>query len=173
MDWRDNMITKRKYDDKWILAIKPYSSNPKDHYLEIVLCYLPTNKITPYVTWIYNHDDDNGFHEGHYHQFINNAIPEFMTRGLKYDDEFIKKHDAIEVQFIQFYGEHGMVPCSEKHAQLISVYLYLPEKGVECITNHFDGKDAARIVRWISNTYELPMGYYPKNYITAKLKPIN
>jgi hypothetical protein len=172
------MIKKRKYPDKWILAMKGYSTNPKDSYLDIVLAYLPNNKITPYVTWIYNHSD-GGFHEGHYYQWINTAIAEFLERGyIKLNKKFIKQHDAIETHYVMFIDDPDnsdreyMEQCEIDEAQLIGVYLHKPEGGIECITDHFNGRDAMRIVRYISNRYELPVMYQPKEIHYGILKPI-
>jgi len=170
------MINKRKFDDKWILAMKPYSNVKGDNHLCIVFAYLPTNSITPYVTWVYN-NQDQGFFWGHYHRHINEAIPEFMTRGTGtavYDEAMIKSHDAIECHYCNFLDrEGGVEECDSDHAQLISVYLHKPEGGIEWITDHFDGKDAARIIRWISNRFELPVIHQPDDLHYIKLKPIN
>jgi len=169
------MITKRKYSDKWVIGIKPYSDNSADGYLDIVLAYLPTNKLTPYVTWIYNHSD-KGFHEGHYHERINDAIPEFLMRGHGkhcYNDNWIKQHDAIECHYVHSLGNNdGWEQCEAKYAQMVSVYLHKPEGGIECITDHLNGFDAMRIVRYISNKYEIPVQYQPEGIHYIKLQPI-
>jgi len=174
------MITKRKYSDKWIIAIKSYSNNPVDSYLNIVLAYLPTNKLTPYVTWIYN-QTDNGFHEGHYHERINDAIPEFLMRGKNsccFYDNWIKQYDGIECHYVCSFDNFAKLKflnweeCEAKDAQMISVYLHKPEGGIECITDHLNGFDAMRIVRYISNKYEIPVQYQPEGIHYIKLQPI-
>lgn len=45
-----------------ILAAKPYSDHPGDHYLSIVLAQ---NFKGEYVTWLHN-SQDGGFYSGHY-----------------------------------------------------------------------------------------------------------
>lgn len=176
-----NMITKRKYSDKWIIAIKAYSDNSIDSYLDIVLCYLPTNKLTPYVTWIYNHSD-KGFHSGHYHERINDAIPEFLTRGSKavcFNDNWITKHDAVEchyvnlIEHIESIVSNDWEECCAKDAQMVSVYLHKPEGGIKCVSDHLNGLDAMRFVRYLSNKYEMPIRYQPEGVHYVKLKPIN
>jgi hypothetical protein len=174
----NKLIKKRKYNDKWVLGIKPYSGLEVDNYLYLVLCYLPTNEITPYVTWIYN-KSDKGFHSGHYHERINNAIPEFLTRGGKsvcFNDEWIRQHDAIETHYVQLVSDGSWEECDAENAQMISVYMihiHKLKERIECITDHYDPKDAMRIVRWISNKYEMPIMYQPKDIHYTKLKPIN
>ena len=167
------MIKKRKHNDKWIIGIKPYSNISKDNYLDLVLAYLPFNTITKYVTWIYNHSD-NGFHEGNYHQYINKAIPEFFERGnIKYNEKFIYEYDAIECHYVHLIENNIWGPCDAEDAQMVSVYLHVPDGGIESITDHLNGLDAMRIVRYISNKYELPIKYQPEGVHYIKLKPIN
>ena len=168
------MITKRKYPDKCIIGIKPYTNNTGDDYLNTVLAYLPTNRITPYVTWIYN-IEDKGFFWGHYHQRINDAIPEFLMRGsgsCSITSVMIKCYDAIECHYVVRIDDNTWDQCEAENAQMISVYLHKPEGGIECISDHYDPKDAMRIVRWISNKYELPIGYQPKDVHYINLQPI-
>ena len=169
----DNMITKRKYSGHWVIGIKPYSNNLADGYLDIVLCYLPTNNGTPYVTWIYNHSD-GGFHEGHYHERINDAIPEFLERGyFKYNSSYISDSDAIECHYRRFNNRYDYYDHYEaKDAQLVSVYLHNPTGGITFFTDHLNGLDAMRIVRYISNKYELPIKYQPEGVHYIKLQPI-
>ena len=161
------MITKRKYSDKWVIAIKSYSDNLIDSYLDIVLCYLPTNKLTPYVTWIYNHSD-NGFHEGHYHERINKAIPEFLERGyFKFNSSYISDYDAIEYHYIHLIGGgNGWEQCEAKDAQMVSVYLHKSEGGIECISDHLNGLDAMRIVDYISIHMNYQLSINRKVFIT-------
>jgi hypothetical protein len=167
------LLKQRKLPDRWILAIKGYSNNPGDTHLQTVLCYIPGNELTPYATWLFNMQD-GGFHWGHYHRHINEAIPEFMTRGpIPFDDKFIKQHDAIECHYICYIENNTAYDqCEADEAQMVGVYLHKPEGGIVSITDHLDGKDAMRIVRWISNRYELPVQYQPKDVHYVKLNPI-
>lgn len=45
---------------------------------EIVLCHLPHNDVTPYVTWYFNADGDT--HWGNYFQDIETAEEDFNKR---------------------------------------------------------------------------------------------
>ena len=172
-------LKKRKLNDKWILGEKPYSNNPKDDYLRIVLCYLPTNKMTPYVTWIYN-ESDNAFYEGNYFERIYKAIGDYLIRGsgtAKYTPEMIKSYDAIEIHYCQILNHPSnykweLEECGADNAQIVSVYLHCPSGGIEWISDHLNGPDAHRIARWISRTYELPIKMIPEDIEYVKLKSI-
>lgn len=66
-----------------ILAERPYSTNPGDGSLRIVLAYWDADE--GYVTWIHNLDN-GGYHEGHYHRgdgAFEMAFNDFMQRGRK------------------------------------------------------------------------------------------
>lgn len=58
---------------------KPYSTNPNDHYLSIVLARVD-NKYQPWVTWVYNKNDD-GYFWGHYFERYEDALDDFNNRG--------------------------------------------------------------------------------------------
>ena len=111
-----------------------------------------------------------------YFNLINKAILDFLIRGKKavrFNDDWIKQHDAIETHYVRYLKEHSCwEECNAEDAQMISVYLHKPEGGIECISDHYDPKDAMRIVRWISNQYELPIQYQPKDVHYTKLQPI-
>lgn len=62
-----------------IIATKPYSNNPKDNYLEFVLCKID-NKYTSYVTWMRNKTNIDGFYHGHYFEKPCDAIKDFILR---------------------------------------------------------------------------------------------
>lgn len=59
-----------------ILARKPYSSHPDDHYLEIVMAEWENQ----YVTWIDN-KHFNGYVCGHYFNTHAEALADFNKRG--------------------------------------------------------------------------------------------
>ena len=50
---------------------------------EIVLCYLPHNTITPYVTWQRNTDEFESTYWGHYYRNTDEAVADFFARGGK------------------------------------------------------------------------------------------
>ena len=62
---------------KETLASKPYSANPGDHYLSVVLCKVDGAR--PYVTWMKN-SEDKGFHSGHYFETLEGALHDFNNR---------------------------------------------------------------------------------------------
>lgn len=62
-----------------IVARKPYSANPSDDYLEVVLAKVDDNNC-PCVTWIYN-KQSNGYSSGHYFTGLKEALVDFNTRG--------------------------------------------------------------------------------------------
>lgn len=65
-----------------ILARKPYSSNPADSYLEIVMARIEKNKIShEFVTWVLN-KQTNGYSHGHYYESdFKAALQDFNERG--------------------------------------------------------------------------------------------
>lgn len=67
--------------EKIILERKKMSENPSDKHLEIVLCKLPENTITPYVTWGYNKNTDS-FFSGDYCYSIDEAVNSYNSRGI-------------------------------------------------------------------------------------------
>ena len=67
-----------------LLASKRYSNHPDDSYLSIVLCRNKSDRLTPYVTHIYNSTlagGDGGYVEGHYCETEESAIEDFTNRG--------------------------------------------------------------------------------------------
>ena len=64
------------------LKKKPYSKNPQGAFLKIVLCFLPENEFTPYVTWVLNERTQELFW-GHYHESRIQAEADFDKRGEK------------------------------------------------------------------------------------------
>lgn len=48
-----------------------------DSNCAVVLCNLPDNSVTPYVTWIYAY---GGFTSGHYHKTLEEASSDFTQR---------------------------------------------------------------------------------------------
>lgn len=62
-------------------TLAKYSLPHKDGHMEaeIVLCYLPDNKVTPYVTWQHNLKD-NAYYWGHYFSTENEARADFGER---------------------------------------------------------------------------------------------
>jgi hypothetical protein len=73
-----------------ILGYKPYSANPQDDYLEVVLCEVThgtaPNQRIEYVTWENNKADETQGHDGtfagHYFTDLNAAIIDFNKRGV-------------------------------------------------------------------------------------------
>ena len=64
------------------LAEKAWSSHPADEHLSVVLCCLPGNTYTPFVTWIRNATmGQPGTVDGHYHETIEEAAEDFKQRG--------------------------------------------------------------------------------------------
>lgn len=61
-----------------VLEMAPFSSNPLDSDLSIVLCVID-NEFTPFVTWIYNRSD-RAFYHGHYFQHESDAEKDFEKR---------------------------------------------------------------------------------------------
>lgn len=71
-----------------LLAIRPYSSNPKDAYLSVVLYVIEThpgrgvgNSPREYVTSLYNWEA-GGCGNGHYHESPTAALNDFCNRKL-------------------------------------------------------------------------------------------
>ncbi len=63
-----------------ILGIRPYSANPGDEYLSIVLA--KSLKVEgEYVTWIYNWSLNEEFSAGHYTKDYAEAFDDFMERA--------------------------------------------------------------------------------------------
>jgi hypothetical protein len=60
------------------IATKPYSSNPQDSYLTVVL---HQNFKGEYVTHIHNSYDD-GYHYGRYFESLEDAMKDFQSRGM-------------------------------------------------------------------------------------------
>lgn len=61
-----------------LLAFRPYSSHPDDHYLSVVL---RINEKSEYVTHVFN-SSDGGYSLGHYHGGnITAALEDFNKRG--------------------------------------------------------------------------------------------
>ena len=56
---------------------------PHVHGSSIVLCRLPDNEVTPFVTW-HRNNRDGSFYWGNYHQTITDAEEDFNTRGTKH-----------------------------------------------------------------------------------------
>ena len=52
---------------------------------EIVLCHLPHNSVTPFVTWQANTDEFKSTYWGHYFKAdeVEDAVADFMKRGTK------------------------------------------------------------------------------------------
>ena len=48
---------------------------------EIVLCHLPHNAITPWVTWQHNTDEFKSTYWGHYFRDPEEAVTDFFKRG--------------------------------------------------------------------------------------------
>ena len=65
---------------KEIIDRKPFSANPADSYLSIVLCRNPISRLSPFVTWVHNSQTDDYF-DGHYHKDLHAASKDFKTRG--------------------------------------------------------------------------------------------
>ena len=64
-----------------LLAVKPFSSHPDDHYLHIVLIERD-HDYDPYVVWRFN-SQDGGFFAGYYHSTMKEALETFNKVGTK------------------------------------------------------------------------------------------
>jgi hypothetical protein len=76
-------------DDEIIVARRPYSANPADSYLEVVLAYRGYELNMPWVTWV-NNKQSGGYGEGHYFSDIVKAAKDFEVRGTKKQQEAVK-----------------------------------------------------------------------------------
>lgn len=63
-----------------VLSRKPLADRPGMMRAEIVLCHIPHNKVTPFVTWQRN-IDENSTYWGHYYGNENEARSDFRSRG--------------------------------------------------------------------------------------------
>ena len=62
-----------------IVATGPYKYEPNDPNVDVVLCKLPGNPVTPYVTWVRTKRDGETYW-GHYHKDIVAAAKDFAER---------------------------------------------------------------------------------------------
>ena len=69
-------------EERIVLLSRPYSVHPNDWYLSVVMCFLPTNTLTPYVTWLHNATGNHGgyFFGGHYFQTKEDAFEDWKKR---------------------------------------------------------------------------------------------
>lgn len=65
-----------------ILSRRPLPKGNLEQLAEIVLCFLPHNKLTPYATWQRN-IEENSTYWGHYFQTVEEATKDFQTRGKR------------------------------------------------------------------------------------------
>lgn len=52
----------------------------KDKDADVVLCYLPRNKLTPWVTWLHPIGNPRDTFWGHYHYDVVTAVHDFEER---------------------------------------------------------------------------------------------
>ena len=80
--WQDESNTRIQEADKVVLLSRPYSMHPRDWYLSVVMCFLPTNTLTPYVTWMHNATGNSSdyFFGGHYFQTKEDAFEDWKKR---------------------------------------------------------------------------------------------
>lgn len=74
---RKHDISKEVGRPAWEIMRKPYSLNPGDHYLNIVLAAWGTCE---WVTWLHN-KSVGGYGEGHYFTSYEEALEDFYKRG--------------------------------------------------------------------------------------------
>lgn len=60
---------------RWELATREKNSEDM-----VILCWLPGNKETPFVTWMARIDTPNGTYWGHYHKNLTSAFHDFEDR---------------------------------------------------------------------------------------------
>jgi len=67
-------------DKYYVLIRRKHSDNTGDN-LTIILCFLPENPLTPFVTWLENSSRDNPYTiNGHYFGDLSMALDDFNTR---------------------------------------------------------------------------------------------
>jgi len=88
VDLREALDAQHK-DDVIVIVRRPYSANPADSYLEVVLAFRGDEPMMPWVTWTYN-KQSGGYGEGHYFSDIVKAANDFEVRGTKKQQETVK-----------------------------------------------------------------------------------
>lgn len=71
----------RQVGSRVFLAEKPWSSNPRDSYLSVVLCCWLDNPDRPFVTWLRNTSGGDATYEGNYFKTLDEALEDFKRRG--------------------------------------------------------------------------------------------
>lgn len=79
---KTTMTVRMPFDAK-LVAIRPFSSNPADKYLAIVMCEREAapGLHDPFVVWMYNYED-HGCHHGNYFSKAEDAFQFFCKRGV-------------------------------------------------------------------------------------------
>ena len=85
-----------------MLAYKPYSSNPGDSFLFVVLCYWPRDFENEWIVWKFNAQTKSTF-QGRYFFDKDRAYADFLTQGrIKFDIDYFNNKDAIELSAVEF-----------------------------------------------------------------------